>query len=480
MNYRLISKILGRVVGIEAILLFVPMIVSVVYHESCLPFAYTILIAALLSVALSRVQPRASELYALEGFVVVAMAWIIMSVIGALPFMFSGEIPKFIDAFFETVSGFTTTGASILTDVETMGKGTMFWRCFTNWIGGMGVLVFVMFVLPLNEEHSMHVLRAEMPGPVVGKLVPKVQNTAMILYIIYFAMTLLLVLLLLFGGMNLYDALVHAFATAGTGGFSNYADSIAHFDSAYIDYVIGAGLLFFGVNFNLYFLLLTGKVKSVFENEELRWYLAVVFASSVIIALAIVGDFGGFGNAFRYSFFQVSSIITTAGFVTANYDLWPLVAQLILFVLMFTGASAGGTNGGIKISRILIAFKTLKNDIIHQIRPREVNTVKVNGEIVSKNTQRTTMVFIVLYVFIIIVSSLIVSVDNFDFTSTFIGVVACMGNIGPASGVCGPVGNFAAFSDLSTFILALDMLIGRLEIFPMLILFMPLAWKKKF
>ena len=480
MNYRLISQILGRVLALEGLLMVIPLIVAMIYHESVLPFVYTILIIAVISAVLMRFRPVTRELYALEGFVVVSLAWIIMSALGALPFMFSGEIPKFVDAFFETVSGFTTTGATIIPNVEMIGKGTMFWRCFTNWIGGMGVLVFVMFVLPMNEEHSMHILRAEMPGPIIGKLVPKVQSTSKILYLIYTAMTLVIVGLLMLGGMNLYDALVHAFSTAGTGGFSNYASSVAHFDSAYIDYVIGIGLLFFGVNFNLYFLLLLRRYKEVVRNEELLWYIGIVLAASVLIALTTIKDYGTFMNAFRYAFFQVSSIITTAGHITANYDLWPMFAQCILFLLMFTGASAGGTNGGVKISRLLIACKTLKNDIIKQIRPREVNTVIVNGEVVSKKTQHTTMVFIVLYVFIVIVGTIIVSLDNFAFTDTFTAVLACMGNIGPGSGVCGPAGNFASFSDLSTFVLTLCMLIGRLEIFPMLILFMPMSWKKKF
>lgn len=480
MNYRLISQILGRVLAIEGFLMTFPLIVAVIYHESVLPFVYTMLIIAAVSILLMQFRPTSRELYALEGFVVVSMAWILMSAVGALPFMFSNEIPKFIDAFFETVSGFTTTGATILSDVEAMGKSTMFWRCFTNWIGGMGVLVFVMFVLPLNEEHSMHILRAEMPGPIIGKLVPKVQSTSKILYIIYTAMTVVIVVLLMLGGMDLYDALVHAFSTAGTGGFSNYGSSVAHFNSAYIDYVIGIGLLFFGVNFNLYFLLLMRRYREVFRNEELLWYIGIVLFSSVLIAFTILDDYGSFGNAFRYSFFQVSSIITTAGHITANYDLWPMFAQCILFLLMFTGASAGGTNGGIKISRLLIAFKTLKNDIIRQIRPREVRTVKVNGEVVTNKTQNTTMVFIVLYVFIIILGTIIVSFDNFEFTDTFTAVLSCMGNIGPGSGICGPAGNFTPFSDLSTFVLALCMLIGRLEIFPMLVLFMPMSWKKRF
>ena len=480
MNYPLISQILGRVLAIEGALMVIPLIVSLIYHESILPFVYTILIIIAISAVLLRFRPSSRDLYALEGFVVVALAWIMMSAVGALPFMFSGEITNFIDAFFETVSGFTTTGATIVNDVEAMGRGTMFWRCFTNWIGGMGVLVFLMFVLPLSQEHSMHILRAEMPGPSIGKLVPKVQSTSKILYLMYTVMTGIIVVLLMLGGMDLYDALVHAFSTAGTGGFSNYANSVAHFDSAYIDYVIGIGLLFFGVNFNLYFFLIIGKFKEVIKNEELRWYLLIVLVSSVVIAFTIVDDYGTFANAFRYAFFQVSSIITTAGHITADYDAWPMFAQCIIFLLMFTGASAGGTNGGVKISRLLIAFKTLKNDVVKQISPREINTVKVNGEVVSKKTQNTTMVFIVLYVFTIILGTMIVAIDNFDFTSTFTAVLSCMGNIGPGSGICGPTGNFTAFSDLSTLVLAICMLIGRLEIFPMLILFMPKSWKKKF
>ena len=480
MNYPLISQILGRVLAIEGALMVIPLIVSLIYHESILPFVYTILIIIAISAVLLRFRPSSRDLYALEGFVVVALAWIVMSAVGALPFMFSGEITNFIDAFFETVSGFTTTGATIVNDVEAMGRGTMFWRCFTNWIGGMGVLVFLMFVLPLSQEHSMHILRAEMPGPSIGKLVPKVQSTSKILYLMYTVMTGIIVVLLMLGGMDLYDALVHAFSTAGTGGFSNYANSVAHFDSAYIDYVIGIGLLFFGVNFNLYFFLIIGKFKEVIKNEELRWYLLIVLVSSVVIAFTIVNDYGTFANAFRYAFFQVSSIITTAGHITADYDAWPMFAQCIIFLLMFTGASAGGTNGGVKISRLLIAFKTLKNDVVKQISPREINTVKVNGEVVSKKTQNTTMVFIVLYVFTIILGTMIVAIDNFDFTSTFTAVLSCMGNIGPGSGICGPTGNFTAFSDLSTLVLAICMLIGRLEIFPMLILFMPKSWKKKF
>ena len=326
----------------------------------------------------------------------------------------------------------------------------------------------------------MHIFRAEMPGPVIGKLVPKAQNTAMILYGIYGAMTALIVVLLLFGGMNLYDAVVHAFSTAGTGGFSNYAASVAHFDSAYIDYVIGIGLLLFGVNFNLYFLILLGRGKDAVRNEEFRWYIGIVLSFSVIIALYIMDQYRGFGEAFRYAFFQVSSIITTAGHITANYELWPMLTQVLLFLLMITGGCAGGTNGGVKLSRILILLKTLRNELVHQIRPREVNHVRVNGEVVSKATQHTTLVFMMLYVIILCVSTAIVALDNFDFTTTFTAVLSCVGNIGPGAGLCGPAGNFSMFSDLSKLALSLCMLLGRLEIIPVLILMLPGLWKKKF
>ena len=360
-----------------------------------------------------------------------------------------------------------------------MSKGMLFWRSFTHWIGGMGVLVFILAVVPTVSDRSIHILRAEVPGPTVGKLVPRMRDTAKILYLLYVVLTAVMVVFLLAGGMPLFDSLLHAFGTAGTGGFGIKADSVGSY-SPYLQWVITVFLVIFGVNFNLYFLLIIGKIKEVIKNEELLWYLFIVLASSLVIAFAILKDYGTFGNAFRYAFFQVSSIITTAGHITADYDVWPMFAQCIIFLLMFTGASAGGTNGGIKISRLLIAFKTLKNDVVKQIRPREINTVKVNGEVVSKKTQNTTMVFIVLYVFTIILGTMIVAIDNFDFTSTFTAVLSCMGNIGPGSGICGPTGNFTAFSDLSTLVLAICMLIGRLEIFPMLILFMPKSWKNKF
>jgi len=482
MNYRLISQVLGRVIAIEAALMLIPVVVAMVHGESIIPFVLSIALAGVCAFFMMRFKPEYNEYDAREGFVTVALSWIIMSAFGALPFVISGEIPNFIDAYFETVSGFTTTGSTVVTDVEGMSKGLMFWRCFTNWIGGMGVLVFVMFVVPMGKEHSIHFLRAEMPGPVVGKLVPKVRDTAMILYVIYTVMTVAIIILLMAGGLSLYDAACHAFSVAGTGGFGTYGTSIAYFESAYIDYVVAIGMLLFGVNFNLYFMLLIGKIKDVFRNEELLWYVGIVAVVSLMITGSIyrAGEYESVPEAFRYAFFQVSSIITTTGHVTADYDVWPMFAKMLLFLLMFTGASAGGTNGGVKISRLLIAGKTMLNEIHHQIRPREVQTVKINGEVVSRETQRMAMVFLVLYLFIVIISALIVSLDNFDFTSSFTAVVACIGNIGPGSGICGPTGNFAAFSSLSKITLSACMLLGRLEIIPILMLFVPSVWKKKF
>ncbi len=480
MNYPLICQVLGRVIGIIGALMLIPAIVAVGYGESVYPFVVSITVAFIAAALMIRVQPKSREMYAKEGYVTVALAWILMSAVGALPFVVSGAISSFVDAYFETVSGFTTTGATILSDVEAMPMGLQFWRCFTIWIGGMGVLVFMMFVLPLNEEHSLHIFRAEMPGPIIGKLVPKARDTAMILYGVYAALTLILVVLYLFGGMSLYDALIHAFSTAGTGGFSNHANSYAYFDSAYIDYVTAIFLLLFGTNFNLYFLIFMGKFKDVINNEEFKWYLFIVFAAAIVIACFISDKYGGVVQAFRYSFFTVASVITTAGHVTANYDLWPTITVCILFFLMFCGASAGGTNGGIKVSRLLVAVKVLRNDLIKQVRPREVHTVKLNGEVVSKSTQHTIVVFIVMYILILCAAVAVVALDNFDFTSTFSAVLTCIGNVGPGSGICGPVGNYVPYSALSKLVLTLCMLIGRLEIIPIMILFTPSTWKKKF
>ena len=480
MNYRMISQVLGRVVALEGMLLLIPMFVAIGYGEPFFHFVKTILIATVLALVLMQPKPRTRDFFAKEGFVTVAFSWIIMSLIGALPYVFSGEIPNYIDALFETVSGFTTTGASIVPSVEAMTHGILLWRCLTIWVGGMGVLVFVMFVVPLSEEHSMHIMRAEMPGPTVGKLVPRIRKTAMILYVIYAALTVILTILLRLCGVNWFDAVIHALSTAGTGGFSSHGTSVAYFDSAAVDAVIAVFCLLFGVNFNLYFFLLIRRFRDVFTNDELRYYLGIVAFAILTITLNLRSYYGSALTAFRYAGFQVASIMTTTGHVTADFDLWPTYSKIVLFLLMFIGGCAGSTSGGIKVSRLIIMGKTIRNDIIHQINPREVHTVRLSGSVVTREVQHTTLVFVALYMLLIFISTLIVSLDNKDFISTFTPVVACVSNVGPAFGIAGATGSYASYSYLSKLVLSADMLRGRLEILPILMLCAPSLWKRSF
>jgi trk system potassium uptake protein TrkH len=480
MNYRIILKIAGRVAGIEAVLMLLPAAVALVYGESIKGFALAILTAAVIAVLTEMFfKPKKTNMYAREGFVSVALSWVLMSAIGALPFVVEGEIPGYIDALFEIVSGFTTTGASILTDIETMSRGLLFWRSFTHWIGGMGVLVFMMAVLPLSEEHSMHIMRAEVPGPSVGKLVPKMRRTSMILYLIYAAMTIIEVIMLLFGGMPLFDSLIHAFGSAGTGGFSIKNLSVGYYNSAYIEIVIGVFIMMFGINFNLYYLLLIKKIKAVIRNEELLCYLGIIIFAAITIALNIKSIYGGFLLSLRHSFFQVSSIITTTGFSSVNFHLWPEYSRAVLVALMFIGACAGSTGGGIKISRIVILARTAAAEIRHLVKPHSYNNVTLNGEVVDAQTVHGTLVFFMLYLVITILTSIAISYQNMDLITTFTSVVACISNVGPGLGIVGPYGNYSMHSDLSKILLTLCMLIGRLEIYPMLMLFSPAVWRKR-
>ena len=377
------------------------------------------------------------------------------------------------------MSGFTTTGASILTDVESLPRGLLFWRSFTHWIGGMGVLVFIMAVLPLANDRSMHVMRAEVPGPAVGKMVPRARDTAMWLYGIYLGLTLLEVVFLLAGGMPLFDSLVNTFGTAGTGGFAIKNASIGFYNSAYVDGVITVFMLLFGINFNLYFLLLMRDFKQVLKSEELRVYLGVALTAMLLIALNILPQYGGFGVAFRYSAFQVSSIMTTTGFATADYTLWPTFSQTILFLLMILGACGGSTGGGLKVSRAIILVKSLGREVVRLVHPRAVSTVRLDGKRVEAQTVRDVGVFFIAYMFIIAVMTLLISLDGFGFATTFSAVTACMGNIGPGLGAVGPMGNFADFSLASKLLLSLTMLLGRLEIFPLVLFFTPVLYEKR-
>lgn len=480
MNYKMIFHILGSILKAEACLMLPSALVATVYGESCLgAFAAAILLALAAGVLLSWKRPADSVIFAREGFIVVGLAWVVMSLVGALPFYLSGEIPSFCDSFFETVSGFTTTGASILTEVEHLPRGLLFWRSFTHWIGGMGVLVFVLTILPLAGERSMHLLRAEVPGPSVGKLVPKMRSTAIILYSIYLALTVLEVILLVAGGMPLFDSLVNSFATAGTGGFSIRNASIAAYGSAYADGVIGVFMLLFGVNFNLYYFLLIGNFSAVWRSEELRCYLGIVGLSVAAITLNTLSSYGRLSTAFRYAFFQVSSIITTTGFATADFDKWPALSRCILAALMVLGACGGSTGGGIKVSRLVIAVKSTLAECRRMLHPRSVEIVKMDGKAVSESTVAGVHIFLAAYCFVLAGSVLLVAFDNFDFTTTFTSVLACLGNIGPGLGAVGPMGNFSGFSVFSKLILSADMLLGRLEIFPMIMLFFPSVWRKR-
>ena len=474
----MICRVLGLILACEAALLILPTVAGLCYGESVTHFLITMALSGALGFLLTRVKPYSDVIYAKDGFVVVSLGWVLMSMIGALPFVLSGDIPNYLDALFETVSGFTTTGASILEDVEGLSRGCMFWRSFTHWIGGMGVLVFIMAVLPMSGEHSMHIMRAEVPGPTVGKLVPRLRQTAKILYLIYIAMTLLEMLLLLLGGMSFYDALLHAFATAGTGGFSTRAASIAAFDSLYLEMVIAVFMVLFGVNFNLYFLLLIGRWKDALKSEELHWYLGIIAASVMAIALGISKMYGGLATGLRHAFFYVASITSSTGFGTVDFVTWPEYCKWIIVMLMFCGACAGSTGGGIKTSRVIILFKNVACEIRQMIHPRAVTRVQLDGKRVDSDGLKAVSTFFTSFMLLLITGSFLVSLDGYDMATNFSAVLSSLSNIGPGMSLIGPTGNYNIFSYGSKLVLTVMMLIGRLEIFPILILFSPSTWKR--
>lgn len=481
MNIKMTGYIIGKMLGAEGALLLIPMAIGVLYREqSAMSFLAVSVLLIICYLIGGRKAPENTRIYAKEGLVIVATAWIFWSAFGALPFFLSGSIPNYIDAFFETVSGFTTTGSTILTEIEHLPKGIIFWRALTHWIGGMGVLVFVMVLTSLDEKNSMHLMRAEVPGPEADKLTPKTRNTAQLLYGMYFVLTAVEVAFLMLGGMNLFDSVTHAFSTAGTGGFSGYNASVAHFDSAYIDGVITVFMILFGINFNLYFLFALKKVKDVFKNEELRYYLGIIAAAIGIIVINIMPIYQSVGKAFRYAAFQVAAVITTTGFVTADFNHWPELSKCVLLMVMVIGACAGSTGGGIKVSRLLILLKSIKREIKLMLHPKGVTIVKVNGKRVKDETMRGVYVYFIAYVLIIIGSVLLVSLNDFDFETTFTAVLTTINNVGPGLGGVGPVENFAKFSGFSKLVLCVDMLVGRLEIFPFMMLFSPSLWSRKF
>lgn len=483
MNYEMMLFVIMNIARVEGALMLLPALVALIYGENTV--AGKILIIAVLCICLgsvfSRKRPKRSDIFVKDGLMIVGLAWVMFSLLGALPFYFTGAIPRFVDAFFETVSGFTTTGSTILTDIESLPYGIHFWRAFTHWVGGMGVLVFVMAVIPLAGSKSLNIMKAEVPGPTMDKIVPKTRQTAKILYLIYVVMTVAEVVLLVLGGMPLFDALIHTFSTAGTGGFSNKADSVSFYDSAYIDGVITVFMALFGVNFNLFYLLLLGKFARVFKSEELRTYIGIIAVATLLITINIYPMYGSFLTSFRYSSFQVTTIITTTGMMTTDFNLWPSFSKGILLMLMFVGACAGSTGGGLKVSRVLLLGKYIKSEIRKIVHPRSIVSVKVDGKVMDDTVIRSVTAYIMIYMSILVASYLMISLNELDLETTLTSVITCINNVGPGFGeIIGPTQNFLTLSDFSKLVLTLDMLIGRLEIYPILFLFSPRMFKRRF
>ncbi|MBQ8953197.1 MAG: TrkH family potassium uptake protein [Clostridia bacterium] len=482
MNKRLILKLAGSVLLVEAALLFAPLFIALIMREGdWSAFALTIAVTLAAGSALSMVRPRDDTLSAREGFAVVTLSWLFVSFCGALPFYFSRAVPSLVDCVFETVSGFTTTGATILTNVERLTKGLLFWRSMTHWAGGMGVLVLSLAVLPKMGGRSIYLMRAESSGPSTEKLVPRVGNTAKILYQLYIGMSLILLVALLLCGVNWYDSFIHTFGAAGTGGFSNYNASVAHLNNPAAEIVLGVFMVLFGVNFAIYYHLLHRNWSALRQGSEWKLFLAIVLGSSLIVALDILGlpKFRGhFGHALRAAFFQVSSIITTTGYATEDFNLWPQLSRVLLLVLMAIGGCAGSTAGGLKVIRVQLLFKSMARDIRKTVHPRSVNVIKLDGRALDERLISGVQGYFFAAVMIIMLATLAVSFDNFDFETSFTAVVATFFNIGPGLGLVGPSGNFALFSPVSKCVLTLCMLMGRLEIFPILMLAAPSAWEK--
>jgi len=480
MKHKVVFKSIGTVLCIEAASMLPSLVVALINHEkAAIAFALSIGIIAAIGAALMRIKTPISRIFTRDGFAIVSLSWILVTLFGTLPFLLSGSIPSFIDALFETASGFSTTGSSILTDVEALPKSVLFWRSSTHWLGGMGILVLMIAILPSVSASTINIMIAESPGPAPGKVVPKIRETAKILYSIYIFMTAVLVVLLLAGGMPLFDALIHAFGTASTGGFSSRNAGVSAYNSVYIEAVITIFMFLFGVSFTLYYMILKRDIKSVLRDEELRFYVGVVAAAIVLIVLSINGTvYRSLGESVRYASFQVSSIITTTGFATADFNVWPTFSQIILILLMFLGACAGSTGGGIKCIRVILLLKIIKREIAKLNHPRAVQTVRINGRRVEEETLSGVMAFFFFWMLIIAAFSLLVSLEGKDPVTSVTAVIASISNIGPGLGLVGPMGNYAGLSALSKVVLTICMLVGRLEIYPIMLLCLPSFWKR--
>lgn len=480
MNYAMIRYLIGWMLGVESVFLLLPTLTAVIYQENVVT-AY--LGAAAICLAFAALfchkRPANPRFYAREGFVTVALCWIVLAVTGALPFLFSGEIPSVVDALFETISGFTTTGSTIVTDVESLSHAALLWRSLTHWVGGMGVLVFMLIILPLAGGHTIYLMRAESPGPSVSKMSPHIRDTAFILYAIYFGMTVLQIILLVLGGMAFFDAACTAMATAGTGGFGIWNDSMAYYQSYYLQGVTSVFMILFGINFSAYYLVLSRKFREAIRIEEVRLYLGVILAFTLLIAFNVRDMFGSFFESFHHALFQVASIITTTGFATVDFNLWPAFSKSLLVLLMFIGACAGSTGGGIKCSRIVLMLKSVKKEMQYLIHPRAVRVNKMDGRRVQHEVMRSVNVFLIAYLLIFAVSVLLVSLSCEDMVTNFTAVATALNNVGPGLELVGPVENFGFLHPLSKIVLMFDMLAGRLELFPMLLLFTPRTWLRK-
>lgn len=481
MNYRMILRLICYILRVEAVCLLPSLGISFFQGEtgSVLGVAATIVLSAVLSLSSFLLPPSDRQISAREGFLSVALCWVVVSLIGALPFCLSGAVPSYIDCLFETVSGFTTTGASILSDIEALPMGLLYWRSFTHWLGGMGVLVFLLAVIPMGKGKNslLHVMRAESPGPQVDKLVPKLQDSAKILYAIYIGLTILQIVLLLLGGMPVFDSVTTAFGTAGTGGFGIKADSLMGY-SHYLQGVCTVFMALFGVNFSIFYLLLLRQFMKVLKNQEMLLYLGIMIGSILVIAFDILPQYVNMGEALHQAAFQVSSVMTTTGFATADFNEWPALSKTLLVLLMFVGACAGSTGGGMKVARVLLLMKAGRRSVKRMLRPRSVSQVHMDGGTVSEEVIQNTYSYLALYMGIMVLSVFLIALDEFSLETNATAVIACLNNIGPGLDMVGPMGNYAAFSWHSKLVLTFDMLAGRLELFPMIMLFVPLAWKR--
>lgn len=481
MNKRMILNTLGTIIVLEALLLLLPLLTALIYAEWSTAFAFGVTAAGAAVIGLlTKLLTRGCDkiIFAREGFVITALAWVFFCAIGAVPFVLTGEIPNYIDAFFETVSGITTTGASILSNVEILSRGSMFWHSFTHFIGGMGVLVLLMAIFPDSEGRSIHIMRAEMPGPVVDKIVPRIRNTAKILYLIYIALTALETVFLLCGGVSFYESLLYSFGTAGTGGFGLHGDSFVSC-TPYVQWVVTAFMLLFGINFNLYFFLLIRRYREAVKNEELWIYVAIIIAAAGLITWNVMPLFTAFGDAVRHAFFQVAAIITTTGYSSVDFALWPKLSRCIILLLMFVGGCAGSTAGGLKLSRVIILCKTVKRELKKLLHPRTVSSVKFAGKPLDVGVCHSVTTYFAFYILLLAVITFLVCLEPFDFATNFSAAVSCFNNVGPGLSAVGPMSNYSIYSPFTKVLLSLAMLLGRLEIYPLVVTVMPSTWKRR-